>query len=61
MSLSTTCLIVGLALGFAVILGGPVGFLVVFVFGLIGLVVGRILEGELDLGAVLGGRGTRER
>lgn len=61
MSLSTTCLIVGLALGFAVILDGFVGFLIVFVFGLIGLVVGRVLEGELDIAAVLGGRGARDR
>lgn len=61
MSLSQTCLLVGLALGFAVILDGFTGFLILFVFGLVGLVVGRVLEGELDLGSVLGGRTPRDR
>lgn len=51
----------GIALGFAVVLGGLEGFFVVAVFAVIGLLVGRVLEGELDLEALLGSRRRRER
>jgi hypothetical protein len=49
-----TGLLAGLALGFAGAFGGFSAFLIVAVLGLIGLVVGRVLDGRLDLSAVLG-------
>jgi nitrate/nitrite transporter NarK len=47
------CLVVGLALGFAGAFGGFGAFTIVLVFAAIGLVVGRWLDGELDLDGVL--------
>ncbi|CAN5374462.1 hypothetical protein BH20ACT5_BH20ACT5_02130 [soil metagenome] len=63
MSPSQTGLLSGLALGFAAAFGGFGAFLIVLALGVIGFVVGRVLEGDLDLGSVLGdragGRGGR--
>lgn len=42
-------LIAGLALGFAVAFGGFGAFVVVLLFGVVGLGVGRFLDGRLDL------------
>jgi hypothetical protein len=42
-------LLTGLALGLAAAFGGFGAFLVVLVLGAIGLVVGRVLDGKLDL------------
>lgn len=50
-------LFVGLALGFAGAFGGFVAFLIVLVLGAVGLGVGRWLDGQLDLSALLGGQG----
>lgn len=52
-------LIAGLALGFAGAFGGIVAFVVVAFVGLVGLLVGRVLEGQVDLTPYLGG--GRER
>jgi len=49
-----TGLIAGLILGLAAVEGGFTGFLVALVVGAIGLVVGRVLDGELELGDMLG-------
>lgn len=49
-------LVVGLVLGLAAAFGGFGAFLLVLFLGLIGLVVGRILDGDLDLTPYLGGR-----
>lgn len=49
-----TGLIAGLVLGLAAVEGGFTGFLVALVVGAIGLVVGRVLDGELELGDMLG-------
>lgn len=54
MNATQTGLLAGLALGFAGAFGGFSAFLIVAVLGLIGLVVGRVLDGRLDLSAVLG-------
>jgi hypothetical protein len=57
-------LVVGVALGFAGAFGGLGAFLVVLVCGLLGLLAGRVLDGELDLGDVadvVGGRRRRVR
>ncbi|MEV0295925.1 hypothetical protein [Nocardia sp. NPDC050710] len=61
MSATAICLVVGLALGFAAAFGGFGAFTIVFLFGLVGLVVGRWLEGELDVAGVIRSvrRGTR--
>ena len=54
MSVSRTALFVGLFLGFVAAFGTITDFLVVVLFGVIGLVVGRVLEGKLDLGQLFG-------
>lgn len=50
-------LLTGLILGLAGVIGGFSGFLIALVLGCIGLIIGRVLDGELDLGQVLGGKG----
>ncbi len=47
-------LIFGLFLGIAAAFGGTTEFLLVLVFGVAGLFVGRVLDGAVDLGAYLG-------
>ncbi|MDT7745830.1 MAG: hypothetical protein QOE59_4908 [Actinomycetota bacterium] len=49
MSATTVGLFVGLILGVAAAAGGLVGFFIALVLGILGLVVGRVLDGELDL------------
>lgn len=41
----------GISLGFAGAFGGVGAFLIVLVLGTLGLFVGRVLEGEIDLAA----------
>ena len=48
--------IAGLLLGVAAAAGGLTGFLIAVVLAAIGLVVGRVLDGELDLASVLSRR-----
>lgn len=45
-------LFVGLLLGIVITFGGFVGFIVVIIFGAIGLGVGRAIDGKLDLQAI---------
>ncbi len=59
MTATRFCLLVGLVLGIVAAFGGFVAFLVVLLFGIIGLVVGRVLDGKLDLAALLGRSGGR--
>ncbi|MDQ3402330.1 MAG: hypothetical protein M3548_02910 [Actinomycetota bacterium] len=47
-------LLTGIALGFAAAFGGFGAFLAVLVFGAIGLLVGRVLDGKLDLSQLTG-------
>lgn len=47
-------LLAGLILGAAGAIGGFAAFLICLVVGLIGLVVGRVLDGQLDINAFLG-------
>jgi hypothetical protein len=54
MNATQTGLFTGLILGAAGAFGGFGAFLIVLVLGAIGLVVGRVLDGQLDIGAVLG-------
>lgn len=54
-------LFVGIALGFAAAFGGITALCVVAVFGALGLVVGKIVEGELDVSSYLRDRGRIRR
>jgi hypothetical protein len=54
MNATQTGLLVGLTLGLAGAFGGLGAFLIVLVLGAIGLLVGRALDGQLDLNALLG-------
>lgn len=58
---STIGLAAGLALGFAAAFGGFGAFLLVAVLGLLGGLVGRVAEGEIDLTQYLGGRGRGQQ
>lgn len=50
-------LLAGLLLGIAAATGGVGYFFLALLFGLIGLVVGRFLENEVDLNELLSSRG----
>jgi hypothetical protein len=54
MNATQTGLLAGLALGLAGAFGGLGAFLIVLVLGAIGLLVGRVLDGQLDVNALLG-------
>ena len=54
-------LIFGLALGLAAAFGGTTEFLLVLVFGAVGLFVGRVLDGAIDVTDYLGGDKARRR
>lgn len=54
MNATHTGLLAGLILGAAGFIGGFGAFLVALLVGAVGLIVGRVLDGDLDLGAVLG-------
>ncbi|MGI3779878.1 MAG: hypothetical protein ACRYG2_03795 [Janthinobacterium lividum] len=60
MSRTTTALFVGLILGLTAAFGTFGAFVIVLLFGAIGLVVGLVLDGKLDLAALLG-RATAKR
>lgn len=59
MNATHTGLLAGLVLGTAGYLGGIGAILVALIVGALGLVAGRVLDGELDLGDLTGvlGRG----
>lgn len=54
MNATITGLLVGLALGFAGAFGGFTAFIIVLFLGIIGLLVGRLLDGQLDLSSLTG-------
>ncbi|GAA1838140.1 hypothetical protein GCM10009836_16280 [Pseudonocardia ailaonensis] len=54
MNATQTGLLTGLILGVAAAFGGFGAFLIVLVLGAVGLLVGRVLDGELDLSGILG-------
>ncbi|MDQ3403442.1 MAG: hypothetical protein M3548_08600 [Actinomycetota bacterium] len=56
MNATQTGLLAGLVLGLAAT-QGFIAFLITLAIGFVGLVVGRMLDGELDLSDVFGGRG----
>ncbi|MDG3013667.1 hypothetical protein [Speluncibacter jeojiensis] len=57
MTTSALGLIAGLLLAIAAAAGGLTGFLLALVLGAAGYLIGGHRDGELDLGAVLRGRG----
>ncbi|CAM01177.1 hypothetical protein A8924_2264 [Saccharopolyspora erythraea NRRL 2338] len=57
MNATQTGLLAGLILGTAAAVGGFAGFLIALAVGAIGLVVGRVLDGEMDVRDILGRRG----
>lgn len=52
-------LLVGLVLGVVAAFGGFGAFLLVAVLAAVGLLIGRLLDGRLDLNAVFGRSGRR--
>lgn len=54
MNATQTGLIAGLVLGVAVAVGGFTAFLITLAVGAIGLVIGRILDGEMEIGDLFG-------
>jgi hypothetical protein len=54
MNATQTGLLAGLTLGLAGAFGGFDAFLIVLVLGALGLLVGRVLDGRLDLNALFG-------
>lgn len=60
MNATQTGLLAGLILGTAAAVGGFGGFLIALLVGVVGLVVGRILDGELEVSDLLG-RGKDKR
>ncbi len=61
MSMAVVGMIAGLALGFAGYFGGFGAFLLVAALGAVGFVVGRFLEGDLELGDFFRSRYNRRR
>ena len=56
MNATQTGLLAGPLLGVPVATGGFLAFVITLVLGIIGLVVGRLLDGELDLSGLGRGR-----
>ena len=54
MNATSIGLLVGLALGFAGAFGGFTAFIIVLFLGVLGLLVGRLLDGQLDLSSLTG-------
>lgn len=54
MSVTQTALMVGLVLGVVAAFGGFGAFVIVLLFGAVGLVVGLVLEGSFDPASLVG-------
>ncbi|ATW49615.1 hypothetical protein [Streptomyces peucetius] len=61
MSRAVVGLIAGMALGFAAYFGGVWAFLLVLALGAVGLVAGRLTEGDLEPGDFVRRRGDQQR
>ncbi|MFI8951268.1 hypothetical protein ACIGO6_32715 [Streptomyces sp. NPDC053750] len=61
MSMAVVGMIAGMALGFAGYFGGFGAFLLVAALGAVGFVVGRLLEGDMELGDLFRTRDDRRR
>ena len=49
----------GLVLGFALAFGGGEALVLVLVFGALGLFVGKVLDGDIDVSGIMGDRDSR--
>lgn len=54
MSATAMGLLAGLILGLVAVFGGFDAFLIVALLGAVGLLVGRVIDGKLDIGALFG-------
>ncbi|MEU4658842.1 hypothetical protein AB0G32_33760 [Streptomyces sp. NPDC023723] len=61
MNMAVVGMIAGMALGFAGYFGGFGAFLLVAALGAVGFVVGRLLEGDMELGDFFRSRDDRRR
>ncbi|MFE1262638.1 hypothetical protein ACFW5X_19165 [Streptomyces albogriseolus] len=61
MRMAVVGMIAGMALGFAGYFGGFGAFLLVAALGAVGFVIGRLLEGDLELGDFFRHRDERRR
>ncbi|MEU4169524.1 hypothetical protein AB0F46_21935 [Streptomyces sp. NPDC026665] len=61
MSMAVIGMIAGMALAFAGYFGGFGAFLLVAALGAVGFVVGRFLEGDMDIGDFFRARDDRRR
>lgn len=61
MTMSTTrwCLMIGLVLGIVLAFGGWWALVSAVVLGFVGLIVGRVAEGKLDMAALFGRASSR--
>lgn len=53
--------LVGMALGFAGVIGGFSAFLIVALLAVVGFVVGKVVEGQIDITPYLGGGDRSKR
>ncbi|MCC9204356.1 hypothetical protein [Arthrobacter sp. zg-Y769] len=59
MSATRWCLVIGLVLGIVLAFGGWLAFLITVLFGLIGLLVGLVADGKVDVAGMLGKASSR--
>ena len=59
MSTTRWCVTIGLVLGIVLGFGGWLALLAAVVFGFVGLLVGRVAEGKLDVQALFGRASSR--
>ncbi|MCC3289719.1 MULTISPECIES: hypothetical protein [unclassified Arthrobacter] len=59
MSATRWCLLIGLVLGIVLAFGGWLAFLITLLFGLIGLLVGLVADGKVDVAGMLGKASSR--
>jgi hypothetical protein len=53
MQMTIVGLLCGIALAFGIIIDGFAGFAIVAILGAVGVLVGRVLDGQLDLGSLV--------
>ncbi len=59
MSSTVIGLFTGLLIGLATAIDGFNGFLILVVFGAIGIVIGKVLDGDLDVSSMLNSASSR--
>ncbi len=59
MSTTVIGLFAGLLIGLGIAIDGFTGFLLLVVFGALGIVIGKVVDGDLDLSSVLSSSPSR--